>query len=120
MDLLNAVFNHLVLPPQIPGEQDSDIEAVSRNILRRAIRTCEAADTLADLPWSEAFQSLRASFKSCFVLNQGRLEKSTMLEHFRNLQVHHLLVLHVVNQNAALLVRRENWLVKSPSSLSKF
>jgi hypothetical protein len=114
MELLRAVFNHLVMPPHLPGTQDSDLEAVSSDILARIIRACEAVNALVSSPWSEAFESLGASLNACLALNQGRLDKSTMLEYFRDLQPIRMLILHVVEQNAALLVRREVWLVHDP------
>lgn len=119
MELLHAVFNHLVMPPHLPGRQDTDIEAISRNVLMRIIRACEAVDALASPPWSEAFQSLLASLNACFALNQGRLDRSTMLEHFHDLQPNHMLILHVVQQNAALLVQRESWLVHNASVVTR-
>ncbi|RYP56983.1 hypothetical protein DL769_009768 [Monosporascus sp. CRB-8-3] len=70
MALLESVFNHLVLPPKLPGQQDPDIEGVTHNILTRLIRAC---DTLGNL--------------SGQTLNQ-------------------LLILHVAEQNAAILIRR--------------
>ncbi|KAK6953233.1 hypothetical protein Daesc_005533 [Daldinia eschscholtzii] len=108
MDLLQAVFNHLVLPPQLPGSQDSDIEALSYDVLARIIRTCETLGSLVESTWSEAFQTLGASLKSCLALHSGRLEKSALLAHFRELQPNHMLILHVTEQNAALLIRRTN------------
>ncbi|KAI0977550.1 hypothetical protein F4678DRAFT_455700 [Xylaria arbuscula] len=107
MDLLRAVFNHLVLPHQVPGGQDSDVEAISHDVLKRIIHACETIDAVIDSPWSEAFQSLRASLDACLSLNSGRLERSTMLEHFSQLEQTHMLILHVVEQNSALLVRRD-------------
>ncbi|RYP29500.1 hypothetical protein DL767_006690 [Monosporascus sp. MG133] len=109
MHLLHAVFNHLVLPPQLPGAQDANIEDVSHDVLARIIRACKTINASVDAPWSEAFRSLEASFEACLALNSGRLEKSTMLKHFSNLQPNHMLILYVVEQNAALLVRRENY-----------
>ncbi|KAI8963576.1 hypothetical protein F5Y11DRAFT_144057 [Daldinia sp. FL1419] len=106
MDLLQTVFNHLVLPPRLPGSQDSDIEAVSYDVLMRMIRACSTVEDLADPPWSEAFQSLRVSLEECLTLHSGRLEKSTLLDHFRKLQPHRMLILHIIEQNAALLIRR--------------
>ncbi|KAI1778973.1 hypothetical protein F4818DRAFT_455215 [Hypoxylon cercidicola] len=106
MDLLKSVFNHLVLPPQLPGGQDPDIETVSRDVLERMIRACETANTLLDSPWSEAFQSVRISLEACLALHSGRLEKSTMRDHFRGLQPNHMLILHIVEQNAAVLIHR--------------
>ncbi|RYP37538.1 hypothetical protein DL767_002846 [Monosporascus sp. MG133] len=46
MASLESVFNHLVLPPKLPGRQDPDIEGVTHSILTRLIRAC---DTLANL-----------------------------------------------------------------------
>ncbi|KAI1654401.1 hypothetical protein F4813DRAFT_370697 [Daldinia decipiens] len=108
MDLLQAVFNHLVLPPRLPGSQDPDIEAVSYDVLMRIIRACDTLDSLVEPPWSKAYQSLRASFKACLPLHSGRLDKSVLLAYFRELQPDQMLILHVIEQNAALLVRRIN------------
>ncbi|KAI0172821.1 hypothetical protein GGR52DRAFT_591328 [Hypoxylon sp. FL1284] len=108
MDLLQAVFNHLVLPPQVPGGQDADIEGLSSNVLARMTHACEAAESLVDSPWSKAFQSVRASLEACRALNSGCLEKSTLCYYFRHLQADQVLILHVVEQNAAVLIRRED------------
>lgn len=106
MDLLQAVFNHLVLPPRLPGSQDPDIEAVSYDVLTRIIRASDTLDSLVGPPWSKAYQSLRASFEACLPLHSGRLDKSVLLAYFRELQPDQMLILHVAEQNAALLIRR--------------
>ncbi|KAI1383848.1 uncharacterized protein F4822DRAFT_438664 [Hypoxylon trugodes] len=107
MDLLQSVFNHLVLPPKVPGSQDSDIESISRDVLMRMIRTCKSMGSIVDSPWLEAFQSLQASMETCLALHLGRLEVSTLRRHLRNLESDHILILHVVEQNSALLIHRE-------------
>lgn len=107
MDLLRAVFNHLVLPPRVPGGEDADIEAVSGNVLTRLIRACETVSELTDPPWSEAFRSLQSSLFTCRLLNGAYLDRSAMLERFRDLEQDQTLILHVAKQNAALLIRRE-------------
>ncbi|KAI2607876.1 hypothetical protein GGR54DRAFT_633161 [Hypoxylon sp. NC1633] len=107
MDLLRPVFNHLTLPPQLPGKEDPDIEDVSIAVLERLVAACETIGSLVDEPWSIAFRDLFGSLKACFLLNSGHLEKATMLEQFRQLEPSHMLILHVVEQNAALLIRRE-------------
>ncbi|KAI0530401.1 hypothetical protein GGR58DRAFT_493547 [Xylaria digitata] len=111
MDLLSAVYNHVVLPPRLPDGQGPRIEAVSHDVLSRMARACKVLDELVDSPWSKVFQSLSVSLNMCAALNLGRLEKSAMVEHFQQLQPDHILILHVVEQNAALLVRREDWSV---------
>lgn len=114
MDLLQAVFNHLVLPPRVPGAQDEDIEAVSHDVLVRMLRACKTINTFVDSSSSQAFRTLQASLEACLLHNPCRLEKSTMLKHFRNLQPNDMLILHVFEQNCALLIRRENRFVFSP------
>ncbi|CAJ2499839.1 Uu.00g026920.m01.CDS01 [Anthostomella pinea] len=107
MSLLQAVFNHVVLPPQVPGCSDADPEGVSRDVALRLLHACNTINALSNPHWSEAFQSLQALLADCLSLNTGRLERSTLLEHYRQLQPGQMLVLHVVEQNAALLIRRE-------------
>lgn len=111
MQFLGEVFNHLVMPPRLPGRQDEDIEEIEREVLMRTIRASNSVQTRAGSPWSEAFHSLIWSLRACRTLNRGQLEKSTMLAYFRQLQPNRVLILHVVQQNAALLIRRETWSV---------
>ncbi|KAI1493235.1 hypothetical protein F5X96DRAFT_622924 [Biscogniauxia mediterranea] len=106
LGLLRAVFNHLVLPPQIPGEPDEDAEAVSHDILSRFIYACRnAVDAHVGEPWTEAFQSLQSSLETCLILNRCQLEKKVVLDHLRQLDENSTLILHVAEQNAAILLR---------------
>ncbi|KAI5867544.1 hypothetical protein GGS23DRAFT_548787 [Durotheca rogersii] len=108
MTLLEDVFNHLVLPPRVPGEQDSDLENISYEILTRFLTaTDDAATKLIKTPWAEAFRALRTSLLACLNLNSGGLESSIMMAYFKKIQPNDMLILHVVQQNAAVLIRRE-------------
>ncbi|KAI1274441.1 hypothetical protein F5Y07DRAFT_410255 [Xylaria sp. FL0933] len=107
-DLVGSVFNHLVLPPEIPGAQDSDIETASRDVLMRMIRSVETAMGLpCDRPWLEAYRNLQDSFHACLELNRGHLERNSLLQHFKKLQRGHMLILYLNEQNAGLLIRRD-------------
>ncbi|KAI0406964.1 hypothetical protein F4802DRAFT_605810 [Xylaria palmicola] len=104
----SSVFNHLVLPPDIPGAQDIDIDAVANNVLGRLIHATHTATNLAaDVPWQEACQNLHASLQACQVLNRGHLERSSLLEHMKNLEYGKMLILYLNEQNAGLLIRRD-------------
>lgn len=105
--LLHRIYNHLVLPPQLPGEQDEDIETISYEVTQRLVNACNSVGSLIDEKWSHAFQCFHVSLTTCIELNTGRLEKATLLKHFSRLETNHMLILHVVEQNAALLIRRE-------------
>lgn len=106
MALLESIFNHLVLPPNLPGQQDRDIEHIAERILTRLIRACDTVHSLTGQQFGETWTSVRRSLFICRKLNPGRLDKATMLQEFCSLQQKDLLILYVVEQNAALLIRR--------------
>ncbi len=106
MALLESVFNHLVLPPKLPGQQDRDIEAIEQNILTRLIRACDTLSGLTNQQFAGTWASVSHSLHLCLNINLGRLDKESMLQAFYKLQRKDLLTLHVVEQNAALLIRR--------------
>lgn len=108
LDLLSSVFNHLVLPPEIPGAQDTHIDAVSRDILTRMIHaTNTAINITSDGPWRGAYQHLQDSLRACLELNRGHLERSCLLKHLQKLELGKLLILYLNEQNAGLLIRRD-------------
>src|SRR5277367_1138542 len=103
MTLLELVFNHLVLPPKLPGQRDPDIKGIEQSILTRLIRACGTLGKLTGQEFVETWASVRHSLRVCLNINLGRLEKASLLQEFCNLQRKDLLILHVVEQNAALL-----------------
>lgn len=106
MALLESVFNHLVLPPKLPGRLDPDNEGIEYSILTRLIRACDILGKFTGQEFAETWASIRHSLRVCLNVNQGRLEKASILQVFCDLQPNDLLILHVVEQNAALLIGR--------------
>lgn len=109
MALLRSVLDHAILPPNVPGkrEREETYEEISDNLLTRLLRACKQAEPQADQPFSEAIRSLIESLQACHELNQGRLDKETMLRYFAQIKPRDVLVLHVIEQNAAILIRHE-------------
>ncbi|GAW25776.1 hypothetical protein SAMD00023353_1300190 [Rosellinia necatrix] len=106
MDKLQAVFNHLTLPPEVPGAQDTDLDSISSNVIDRLIGACSTAAQISEgTLWQGAYEKLHECLQYCRELNTGRLEKSTLLKHFRQLKTDRPLVLYVNEQNACLLIR---------------
>jgi hypothetical protein len=106
MSVFKEVFNHLVLPPQLPGKQDTNIESTGDDIV---VRLVHATDTLSRLagheqisPWHTIRQYLRR-YRSLHV--HGRLEKRSLTSKLCNFDREQPLLLHVAEQNAALIVR---------------
>ncbi|KAI0192647.1 hypothetical protein EV127DRAFT_362474 [Xylaria flabelliformis] len=109
LDLLGSVFDHLVLPPDIPGAQDTDLETISHNVLARMIHATDTAKSLTDYaPWREAYQNLQDSLQACLELNRGSLERTSLFEHLQKLELGKVLILYLNEQNAGLLIRRDN------------
>ncbi len=107
-DLLGQVFNHLVLPPEIPGSQDGDVDSVSQNVLVRLIQATEVAiNRTPETPWQEAFRDVEDSLRICIQLNRGRLERNSLLQHLKNLVPGRMLILYLNEQNAGLLIRHD-------------
>jgi hypothetical protein len=106
MTLLESVFNHVALPPKLPGQRDVDIEDVEVNILTRLIDACRTLGALSGEELAGTWLTVGNSLRVCRDLNSGRLERATLLREFHELD-RNLLILHVTQQNAALFVRRQ-------------
>lgn len=107
MNMLESVFNHLVLPPKLPGQPDTDTPGIEHSILTRLIRACDTLDKLAGQGFAETWAPISNSLCTCLNLNRGRLEKASLLQEFQSIQPKVSLILHVVEQNAALIIRRD-------------
>lgn len=105
MASLESVFNHLVLPPKIPGRQDTDIEAIEQCILLRLKQACNTLHKFAGQDLQETWDSIDESLCACMNVSRCHYEWTSILKAFRNLQTKHFLILHMVEQNAALFLR---------------
>lgn len=105
MALLESVFNHLVLPPKLPGQLDIDIEGIEHNVLTRLIYACDTLGKLAGQDFGESWASIRRSLVTCVNGNPRHLDKQSILRGFSQLQSNDVLILYLVEQNAALLLR---------------
>lgn len=100
------VFNHLVLPPQLPGKQDVDIESSSNDILGRLMQATTTLSKLAGQEQVSVWAAVRESLRRCQYLHaSGRLEKESLMSELRHLRRDQPLILHILEQNAALIIR---------------
>lgn len=111
MKVLESVFNHLALPPKLPGARDSNIERVERCIVDRLF---DAAVTLKDLlkgEYDETWDRVLDSLQICRDLNQrGTLERTSLFNAFKELHQYDgaNLIIHVAEQNAGLIIREDD------------
>lgn len=103
--LLESVFNHLVLPPKLPGCQDADIEGIERDILSRLLHTCESLGTLSTQETEETWHSVRRQLVVCLDLHRGSFDRESLISAFSNLSDDCPVTLHIAEQNCAIVIR---------------
>ena len=108
MSVLMEVFNHLVLPPQLPGKQDTNIATSTLSRLASHGQTP---------PWYAIRQYLRRC--QCLHIN-GQLEKRTLISTFCNFNEEQPLLLHIAEQNAALIIRYNSRYGSCPWPLTQY
>lgn len=106
MRLIENVFNHIVLPPNLPGKADETLEEAERDVLSRLFQACDKVNTSLNYEYASTFDSFRHSLQSCLQLSQGHVEKTLLLEQLRALKINGLIIVPITQQNAALLIHR--------------
>jgi len=99
-----AVINHLTLPPRLAGSKDGNLNRIGQNIIARLLEACVVVEKSAAPEIASGLRALHRSLQLCAHVNQGSLEKCALLEKFQHLQSGVVLILHLVAQNAALLI----------------
>jgi hypothetical protein len=101
------VFNHLVLPLKLPNAQDDDVENTSNEITSRLIHATSTMSTLAGPDQASTWLMVRRLLRRCHSIHaQGRLEKKLLVSEFQSIQHNQPILLYVLEQNAALILRR--------------
>jgi hypothetical protein len=105
--LLDSLVNHVALPPQLPGKADSNIDQIQHALTNRLL---DASRTLRDQAKGESssqWERIRNILQVCRTANAGgKLNKASLLAEFARLERKDFLILHVAEQNAGLLIRR--------------
>ncbi|PWY88227.1 hypothetical protein BO70DRAFT_331486 [Aspergillus heteromorphus CBS 117.55] len=102
--LEERVFDHVVLGPQLPGRHDAEIVHVEGNLLARMLN---ASDIMSQLePESETWKSVRESLIACQEVHvDGRVVGENLVLALQELVCKRLIILHIAEQNAGLLIR---------------
>ncbi|KAH8424803.1 uncharacterized protein LDX57_002546 [Aspergillus melleus] len=105
--LLQLTYNHIAFPPQLPGTQDPRGENVNSDLTRRlldAVKVVSESSKTESLP---TWKVIQKSLETCISLNEnGFINKARLVKAFRDLQPDHALILHIVEQNACVLIRQ--------------
>lgn len=106
-ELLLMLYHHVVLPREVPGQEDRNLYQIESELLRRlteAVKVLATHTPLNDLPFID---TLRLGLATCSSLNvDGKIDKHMLVKELRQLEAKHILILHVTEQNAGLLIYR--------------
>jgi hypothetical protein len=103
--LLVQLYQHAVLPRQVSGREDKDLYRIESELLRRlsdAVKSLVPHTPLEDLADIDA---VRLALTTCSALNvDGKIDRTMLIKEMRQLVSNQELILHVTEQNAALLI----------------
>lgn len=104
MSAFESVFNHLVLPPKVPGTHDIHYAAVSRDLVDRLVDGVDFLTKHVPAEQKPALVTLGRSIGTCGRINRGYLDKALLVKAFATIEEQPL-ILHMETQNAALVIR---------------
>jgi hypothetical protein len=104
--MIESVFNHVVLPPRLPGRQEADLDNVTLALTQYLVDASRRMGILLNGQFGSEWDSVRRLLECSRLLNlRGRLDRNSLLTAFRELEVNGLLILHIAEQNAGMLIR---------------
>lgn len=107
-EVLRLLFNHIALPPRLPGGKDKRPDLVEHALIRLLLHTTSKLSRLPHNGFPDEWESLHRSLETTGRVNfGGRLTKTSLLTALKGLQGRDFIALHIVEQNAALIIRME-------------
>ncbi|KAF9890132.1 hypothetical protein FE257_006293 [Aspergillus nanangensis] len=78
--VLRGIFNHLALPPKLPGTEDPDKAAIEVALIRRLLKATTTLISLAPDGANQGLNQLRQSLETCLEVHRdGDLNKDELL-----------------------------------------
>ncbi|CAK7216900.1 hypothetical protein SEUCBS140593_003022 [Sporothrix eucalyptigena] len=106
-EALERVFNHLVLPPQLPSGQDEGLDKIGHDILRRIRRACGQLTVVTNKRFENAWKTVNAGIAMFQKTDENSRPVPTLLEAFKRLENEgNVVALYIEEQNTGLLMYR--------------
>ncbi|KAI1012045.1 hypothetical protein LB503_004205 [Fusarium chuoi] len=103
LSLNDALYNHLVLPPQLPQRQDSNLDELEKALLNRLLHMRDLPGNDQSYVWSLIERGLRATQS---IHAGGQVDRTALIRELNDFGESDFLVVYVRSQNCALYVRR--------------
>lgn len=106
--MLSLTFNHVVLPPKLPGKQETEAQVIEiqndllSRVLDPARKLKEISDAKSVVAWEYIERMLRTLEE---VSTKGWVNEASLLGALKDLQPGNAIIVQVALQNACILIR---------------
>ncbi|KAF1962412.1 hypothetical protein CC80DRAFT_400484 [Byssothecium circinans] len=102
------LYQHAALPRFLPGHIDRNLYRIDSALLERFMKTIKTITPFAAPDHQSRLDAIRLALTTSRALNvEGKIDKTTLVKEFGELQGGQALILYATEQNAALLVYRQ-------------
>jgi hypothetical protein len=105
MASLEELFNHLVLPSKVPGQQDQELAVLEDAILHRLADSCATFLGSDNSQLTRVWAPVAKCLDTARHLNQDGLDQDSLLDKLTNIDADDYLILYVAKQNSGLVIR---------------
>ncbi|KAJ4350053.1 uncharacterized protein N0V89_008674 [Didymosphaeria variabile] len=107
-EFLLQLYNHVALPRDVPGKEDSNLGAIEAALLDRILRAVEEIAPLVPQDHTQIVDAIKGTLTSSRAVNVGgTLDKDILVQEIDQLSDRRALLLYVKEQNAAVLVYKD-------------
>ncbi|KAI9870829.1 MAG: hypothetical protein M1830_003750, partial [Pleopsidium flavum] len=114
--ILNALIDHVTLPPRLPSKDDGDGGATDRALAQRLAKHSHAFRSSGDAQYYHQWSAICRALDHFVTLHSssGHLTKDTLQKAFIDISnsysngIGDILIIHIATQNAGLIIRKES------------
>ncbi|KAL4783383.1 hypothetical protein BJX76DRAFT_358024 [Aspergillus varians] len=104
--LIQQVFNHILLPPRLPDQDDSNVGDLNSEIILRAMQAADVLCLLQQPGSSDIWGSVKRSLDLCDATHEdNQVDRDQLLQAFQQVEQNTSIIVHIAAQNAGLLVQ---------------
>ncbi|KAH7122883.1 hypothetical protein EDB81DRAFT_861125 [Dactylonectria macrodidyma] len=116
LSLNDALYNHLVLPPQLPHREDPNLIEIESALIERVLTSARYMRDTPEHPSRPTWEALGRSIQATKSIHfGGRVDRSVLARELSILGENDFLLVYVQCQNCALYIRRSNDPIQGPS-----
>ncbi|KAI8676385.1 hypothetical protein NCS56_00526100 [Fusarium sp. Ph1] len=107
LSLLDALYNHLVLPPKLPHRRDPNLNEIEADLINRLIACVKHIRDLPDNDFHSTWNAIERGLQATKIIHSsGHVDRDVLSRELNGLGEADFVVVHVHAQNCALFIRR--------------